>query len=414
MQEQPSFKPRTRLLRVAELRNNIAAETKKQRDEVKQRLSDRQKEYKTGRIGSANSRTSGLPKSMSVNFGVNANPSPPKTFGDAQKTYLERLNAGSATNAAKAGAAETGTLKRGGRVPAPAQVKGKGSFSKEEALKQMKSSSSGKRETSGGGLLAWGSLGSKSAASGKNATGGKSTTAGKSASGTSNSLMMEKLLAERRTSFERRRRLNSAGSGDETDDEDRTNRNIFRWGPPQRINGPHDMRLKTRLKDEEQRSIRDTENSREDGGEERRRRGGGGRGGLESHGVYLIRHADRSVPHFNHMIPTVLRSLNLPEEASNDIPLSPLGLRQASELADSMQVHMYIYAYRYIFIYIYIYVYIYMCIYLYIYIYMYLSIYVYIYIYIYIFIYLSMYLCIYVSMYLCIHLSIYLYIGASS
>ena len=64
---------------------------------------------------------------------------------------------------------------------------------------------------------------------------------------------MDRLLRERRTSFERRK---WGTNGEEEDDASGSNRPRTRWGPKQLINGPPDMRLKRILRYQGQASLR--------------------------------------------------------------------------------------------------------------------------------------------------------------
>ncbi len=186
----------------------------------------------------------------------------------------------------------------------------------------------------------------------------------------------EELLRERRTSFERRKWGKEAGQAEDADKPRR------RWGPKQMINAPNDMRLKKMLLYQQRRGLLSggtlsggtlggltaatpRASSARAGsvlasGEESgfARDGFGGDPSdvmvdlsLKRQKIRVCRHADRHVPEWSQDMRMLLREANKEqsegakverqhskaeggdERLLHDIPLSPLGQRQAHELA---------------------------------------------------------------------------------
>ena len=186
----------------------------------------------------------------------------------------------------------------------------------------------------------------------------------------------EELLRERRTSFERRKWGKEAGQAEDSEKPRR------RWGPKQMINAPNDMRLKKMLLYQQRRGLLSggtlsgatlggltaatprassaRAGSVLTGGEESgfARDGFGGDPSdimvdlsLKRQKIRVCRHADRYVPEWSQDMRMLLREANkdesqgtkeerhhskaegVDERLLHDIPLSPLGQRQAHELA---------------------------------------------------------------------------------
>ena len=221
--ESPEMR-RRRLLRIAELRQEIARE-------VQQKSLNLRDKYKSGsgRQGSANLR--GAPPNLR---GAAAG----AAAATGSSAYLDKIQKKARDEAAGVG-----------------MDKVAGSFSKDDITREMKGQ---KRRPKG-------MFGMKNAnliplAGGNDMLGPGADVLPMDSGGGAGRMLgkkMDQLLQQRRTSFERRKWGTAAADAEEAECEggDGDGRAQKRWGPKQLINGPRDMRLKRILRYQQQRDL---------------------------------------------------------------------------------------------------------------------------------------------------------------
>lgn len=229
---------RRRMLRIAELRREIATDVQRKSDELRD-------SYKITR-----DRLGGQPPPQQFQRDA-------KTAADAAVASAAAAAAAAAAASASASADKTGSniagttyldrlsLQTNGAVDSGASKKS-GSFSKAEVTQPMAKGRRRKqlKEVQGDGFLL---------ADGDASANDKLTNDKFIPYASPGEEKMDRLLRERRTSFERRK---WGTTGEEEDDASGSNRPRTRWGPKQLINGPPDMRLKRILRYQGQASLR--------------------------------------------------------------------------------------------------------------------------------------------------------------